>query len=106
MPGVDTAGELRDALQAFLDAKERQLQQTGQLGQHVLEQQVDLELKVEELRDAIGDHGDEDDLDAGTRALFTDLADAMNGWDTDNVKLSEAFANKVCLSSSIVVPCI
>jgi hypothetical protein len=95
MAEVQSAGELRDALQAFIDAKERQLQQTGQLGQRVLEQQVELEARVEQLRDVAADAGDEEDVDPDTQAMFTELADVMHGWDVDNVKLSDAFSNKV-----------
>jgi ABC-type transporter Mla subunit MlaD len=95
MATLQTAGELREALQALIDAKERQLQHTGQLGQRVLEQQVELEARVEQLRDAAADAGDEDDVDPETRALFSDLSEAVHGWDADNVKLSDAFSNKV-----------
>lgn len=90
-----SAGQLRDALQGFIDAKERQLQQTGQLGQRVLEQQVELEARIEQLREVAAEAGDDEDVDPETETMFTELADAMHGWDTDNVKLSDAFSNKV-----------
>jgi hypothetical protein len=95
MAAVQNARQLREALQAFIDAKEQQLQQTGQLGQRVLEQQVELETRVEQLREVAADAESDEDVDSETRAMYTELADAMHGWDADNVKLSDAFSNKV-----------
>jgi hypothetical protein len=95
MAVVDTAGDLREALQAFIDAKERQLQHTGQLGQSVLEQQVELEALVDQIREAATDMADDDEVDAQTRALYQELADTIHNWDASNNKLSEAFTTKV-----------
>lgn len=47
---VPTPTELRSHLQSLLDAKERQLQQAGTLGQRVLAQQMELEQRIRQLQ--------------------------------------------------------
>ncbi|KAJ7821017.1 hypothetical protein B0H14DRAFT_3471865 [Mycena olivaceomarginata] len=45
-----SAGDMRYHLQSLLDAKERQLQQAGALGQRVLAQQMELEERIRQLQ--------------------------------------------------------
>lgn len=47
---VPTPAELKAHLQSLLDAKERQLQQAGTLGQRVLAQQMELEERIRQLQ--------------------------------------------------------
>ncbi|EIW78667.1 hypothetical protein CONPUDRAFT_167623 [Coniophora puteana RWD-64-598 SS2] len=84
-------------LQLLLDAKEKQLQQAGTLGQRVLAQQVELEERVRQLQDydalLTGSH---DDLPGAptveeAKDKYRELIDTIKGWDAENASLSGAF---------------
>lgn len=95
MVEISTTGDLRARLQSLLDEKEKQLQHAGTLGQRVLEQQMELEERVSQLRDLEADREEEDDVDGEMREYFRALADTVNAWDAENAKLSTAVAGAV-----------
>lgn len=82
-------GDLKFHLQSLLDAKEKQLQQAGTLGQRVLAQQMELEERIRQLQEE--EQGDAEEV----KARYTELAEVIEGWDKENATLSGAFGNKV-----------
>lgn len=99
MVDISTTGELRARLQSLLDDKEKQLQHAGTLGQRVLEQQMELEERISQLRDLDAERDEHDEVGAEVREHFRALAEMVRAWDSENVKLSDAFVDavsKVC----------
>ncbi|PPQ81667.1 hypothetical protein CVT26_013990 [Gymnopilus dilepis] len=86
-----TAGDLKYHLQTLLDAKEKQLQQAGSLGQRVLAQQMELEERIRQLQDLEADKGEDDHIDREARERYAELADTIVAWDQENAQLSSAF---------------
>lgn len=77
----------KDQLQSLLDAKEKQLQQAGTLGQRVLAQQMELEERVRQLQEFDPDldpNGEENEH-------FRELLQTIGEWERENDKLSSAF---------------
>lgn len=99
MAAPATAGSLRARLQALLEDKEKQLHYAGTLGQRVLEQQMELEERISQLREIGADKEDEDELAADARERYRELAETMQGWDDENAQLSESLAKQVRLLS-------
>ncbi|TFK19027.1 hypothetical protein FA15DRAFT_648858 [Coprinopsis marcescibilis] len=83
---------LRVRLQSLLDAKERQLQQAGTLGQRVLAQQMELEHRVRDLYQRTAGHEEEDDSPSGSATdlepeaieLYRQLAATIREWEEEN----------------------
>jgi hypothetical protein len=99
---VSSTGDLRAQLQALLDEKEKQLQHAGTLGQRVLEQQMELEERISQLRDLDADRDDDDEIDVETRERYRELAQTVQNWDSDNARLTEALATKVGFSARVI----
>ena len=86
-----TSGDLKYHLQTLLDAKEKQLQQAGSLGQRVLAQQMELEERIRQLQDLEADKGEDEGIDGEARERYAELADTIVAWDRENAVLSSAF---------------
>lgn len=67
-------------LQALLDAKEKQLQLAGTLGQRILAQQMELEERIRQLGE------DNDNLDG-----YESLMQVIGGWEEENGRLAGSF---------------
>ncbi|TDL16694.1 hypothetical protein BD410DRAFT_844207 [Rickenella mellea] len=94
-PGLlSSAGDMRMHLQLLLDAKEKQLQQAGTLGQRVLAQQMELEERIRQLQDVEVEKTDDDEVGAEMKMRYRELASTLQAWDEENVQLSSAFASK------------
>ncbi|KAE9407873.1 hypothetical protein BT96DRAFT_1013781 [Gymnopus androsaceus JB14] len=89
----DSAGDMRSHLQSLLDAKEKQLQQAGTLGQRVLAQQMELEERIRQLQELDADKGDDEELDLEAKERCKELAESLISWDAENAQLSSAFGN-------------
>lgn len=87
----DSAGDMRSHLQSLLDAKEKQLQQAGTLGQRVLAQQMELEERIRQLQELDAGKADEEDLDMEAKEKYQELAESLIAWDAENAQLSSAF---------------
>ncbi|KAH7868951.1 uncharacterized protein C8R40DRAFT_1132791 [Lentinula edodes] len=98
----DSAGDMRSHLQSLLDAKEKQLQQAGTLGQRVLAQQMELEERIRQLQELDAGKADEEDLDMEAKEKYQELAESLIAWDAENAQLSSAFG-KSSVSPSIPV---
>ncbi|EAU89423.1 hypothetical protein CC1G_07649 [Coprinopsis cinerea okayama7 len=100
---VPSPAELQAHLQSLLDAKERQLQQAGTLGQRVLAQQMELEERIRQLQaltpgldgyqgeDVYGDIASNSvgsGLDREAIERYRDLATTVMQWDEENRVLS------------------
>ncbi|KAG7095356.1 hypothetical protein E1B28_006115 [Marasmius oreades] len=98
---LSSASEMRSHLQSLLDEKEKQLQQAGTLGQRVLAQQMELEERIRQLQEIIGDsESAEGGYDSGGEGAITneeardklmELTETLVQWDRDNAVLSNAF---------------
>jgi len=87
-----TAGDMNFYLQNLLDRKEKQLQQAGNLGQRVLAQQMELEERIRQLQELVGDKTDEEEVeDPQAREKYRELSEIIVSWDAENVQLSSAF---------------
>jgi hypothetical protein len=98
-PEPTTAGDMNFYLQSLLDRKEKQLQQAGNLGQRVLAQQMELEERIRQLQEHVGDKADEDEVDnPEAKARYQELSETILTWDAENAQLSAAFgaSSKVC----------
>jgi hypothetical protein len=91
--------EIKFHLQTLLDAKERQLQQAGMLGQRVLAQQTELEERIRQLHDL---EWEEEDATSAELAVgkevkerYRELTEVLGAWDEENALLSSAFGSKV-----------
>jgi hypothetical protein len=105
-PLPTTPVSMKMHLQALLDAKERQLQQAGMLGQRVLVQQTELEERIRQLElefEGEGEEGDE-----GRREKVRELGEVIAKWELENEELSRVFGESVGLSASSLVffPCV
>ncbi|KAJ7064963.1 hypothetical protein C8F01DRAFT_1128938 [Mycena amicta] len=89
-----SAADMKYHLQALLDAKEKQLQQAGTLGQRVLAQQMELEERIRQLQELDGDKLDDDQVDDEERERYRELAETLRGWDAENADLSSGFGSK------------
>ncbi|KAJ3823527.1 hypothetical protein F5880DRAFT_1566576 [Lentinula raphanica] len=98
----ESAGDMRSHLQALLDAKEKQLQQAGTLGQRVLAQQMELEERIRQLQELDADKEEHEELDIEARVKYRELAQTLIDWDEENAQLSSAFG-KSSTSPSIPV---
>ena len=85
---VVTTGDMRQHLQNLLDTKDRQVQQVATLGERVLQQRMELEEKIYQLRDLDVDRGDSDDINGETRLRYHDLANMLKSWEEENVQLA------------------
>lgn len=100
-----TAGDMNFYLQNLLDKKEKQLQQAGNLGQRVLAQQMELEERIRQLQELVGDKTDEEEVeDPQAREKYCELSEIIVSWDAENAQLSSAFgaSSKVCPSRLVV----
>ncbi|KAJ7796352.1 coiled-coil protein [Mycena olivaceomarginata] len=86
-----SAGDMRYHLQSLLDAKERQLQQAGALGQRVLAQQMELEERIRQLQEIDADSPDDDPVDEDARERYRELAETLMAWNSENADLSSGF---------------
>ncbi|THV04187.1 hypothetical protein K435DRAFT_774540 [Dendrothele bispora CBS 962.96] len=100
---LSTAADMKGHLHSLLDAKEKQLQQAGTLGQRVLAQQMELEERIRQLQELEQDRPDDEQLDDDARERYKELADTLIAWDAENAQLSSAFG-KSSASPSIPVP--
>ncbi|KAJ7204776.1 hypothetical protein GGX14DRAFT_500974 [Mycena pura] len=91
---LSSAGDMKYHLQSLLDAKERQLQQAGSLGQRVLAQQMELEERIRQLQELDADKLDDDEVDDEARERYRELAGTLRAWDNENAELSSAFGSK------------
>ncbi|KAJ4490125.1 hypothetical protein J3R30DRAFT_3728922 [Lentinula aciculospora] len=98
----ESAGDMRSHLQSLLDAKEKQLQQAGTLGQRVLAQQMELEERIRQLQELDADKTDDEELDIDAKEKYQELAESLKSWDAENAELSSAFG-KSSASPSIPV---
>lgn len=113
---VPSPVELKNHLQSLLDAKERQLQQAGTLGQRVLAQQMELEERIRQLQaltPGLGsesfDYEEEDvyggvarntvdaGLDREAVERYRELAATVMQWDEENRMLSSQLGNGITL---------
>ncbi|KIK68458.1 hypothetical protein GYMLUDRAFT_54091 [Collybiopsis luxurians FD-317 M1] len=99
----DSAGDMRSHLQSLLDAKEKQLQQAGTLGQRVLAQQMELEERIRQLQELDADKSDDEELDLETKEKYQELAESLLAWDAENALLSGAFGKSSSAPSIPVV---
>ncbi|KAL0069266.1 hypothetical protein AAF712_003630 [Marasmius tenuissimus] len=109
---LSSASDIRSHFQVLLDEKEKQLQQAGTLGQRVLAQQIELEERIRQLQETIGDGdsaegGYESGGEGGTNnkeaaERLTELAETLLQWDRENAILSSSFG-KSSASPSIPV---
>jgi hypothetical protein len=90
-----STSEMKLHLQALLDNKEKELQQAGTLGQRVLAQQMELEERIRQLREAATAKGEDDELDTEVAEHYRELAETIRTWDAENAQLSSAFRSKV-----------
>lgn len=97
----ESAGDMRAHLQSLLDAKEKQLQQAGTLGQRVLAQQMELEERIRQLQEIDADKADDEELDLEAKERYTELAESLVSWDAENAQLSSAFG-KVCIRNPFI----
>ncbi|EEB88647.1 hypothetical protein MPER_13421, partial [Moniliophthora perniciosa FA553] len=97
---LSSASDMKSHLQTLLDAKEKQLQQAGTLGQRVLAQQMELEERIRQLQQTIGDadsseggyeSGGEGTVSREAKERFEELAETLVKWDRENAVLSSAF---------------
>ncbi|KAF7316271.1 PH domain-containing protein [Mycena indigotica] len=86
-----SAADMKYHLQTLLDAKEKQLQQAGTLGQRVLAQQMELEERIRQLQELDGDKLDDEQIDEEGRERYRELAETLRGWDQENAELSSGF---------------
>ena len=112
---LSSASDLRSHFQLLLDEKEKQLQQAGTLGQRVLAQQIELEERIRQLQETIGDGGSaEGGYESGgedginnkeTAERLTELAETLLQWDRENAVLSTAFGKVSHYSVNCVFHC-
>jgi hypothetical protein len=91
------AGQMRLKLQALLDEKERQLQQSEAFTQRVLAQQIELEERINQISelDENGDANNQEEGDTEMRTQLDELAQTMHGWATENEELWSGVLSKV-----------
>ncbi|KAF7318979.1 PH domain-containing protein [Mycena chlorophos] len=89
-----SAADMKYHLQSLLDAKEKQLQQAGTLGQRVLAQQMELEERIRQLQELDGDKLDDEHVDDESRERYRELAETLRAWDSENADLSSGFGSK------------
>ncbi|KAK7027278.1 hypothetical protein VNI00_015367 [Paramarasmius palmivorus] len=93
--------DVKSHLQNLLDAKEKQLQQAGTLGQRVLAQQMELEERIRQLQEDIGDEsGGESGVSSDAMEKLKDLADTLDQWERENTALSSGFGKSSASSPS------
>ena len=102
---VVTTGDMRQHLQNLLDTKDRQVQQVATLGERVLQQRMELEEKIYQLRDLDVDRGDSEDINGETRLQYHDLDNMIKSWEEENAQLTGTLGIEVRLivSSSICI---
>jgi hypothetical protein len=99
-----TAGDMNFYLQNLLDRKEKQLQQAGNLGQRVLAQQMELEERIRQLQELVGDKAEEEEVDdPQARDKYRELSDTIVSWDAENAELSTAFGASAKVRASRVL---
>ncbi|CCO29344.1 Anucleate primary sterigmata protein A [Rhizoctonia solani AG-1 IB] len=87
---------MRVQLQALLDDKEKQLNLAGTLGQRILAQQLELEERINQLVDAEDRlQTNPEDGDSEMRTKLQELADVMQGWETENERMFSSFGTKL-----------
>ncbi|CAE6449736.1 unnamed protein product [Rhizoctonia solani] len=90
------AGDMRVQLQALLDDKEKQLNLAGTLGQRILAQQLELEERINQLVDAEERlQISPEEADSEMRNKLQELADVMQGWETENERMFSSFGTKL-----------
>ena len=99
LPGVPPIGDMRAHLQSLLDNKEKQLQQVGTLGQCILSQQAQLDVRVTQLHKLETELGNNQDLDSEIRERYRELTEMVKAWDADNIQLTQSFGPKACTLS-------
>ncbi|KAE9399818.1 hypothetical protein BT96DRAFT_679715 [Gymnopus androsaceus JB14] len=82
----DSAGDIRSHLQSLLDAKEQQLQQAAALGQQLLAQQMELEVRIMQLVQEL----DVDKPDKQAMDKYRELADSLVAWDAENAQFASS----------------
>jgi hypothetical protein len=90
-----SAGAVRQRLTYLLDAKEKQLQQAGTLGQRVLAQQMELEERIRQLQEIDADKNEDEELDPEAQERYRELGETIRTWEQENAHLSSTFAGKV-----------
>jgi hypothetical protein len=101
-PPAGTVSGMKSHLQSLLDAKERQLQEAGALGQKILAQRVELEDRIKQLQDVDAEQSDEE-IDVETKGKYQELTDVIASWDVENAKSSQTwFGTKVIVRSNRV----
>ncbi|ESK86358.1 tubulin binding [Moniliophthora roreri MCA 2997] len=109
---LSSASDMKSQLQTLLDEKEKQLQQAGTLGQRVLAQQMELEERIRQLQQVIGDadsteggyeSGGEGTVGKEAKEKFQELAETLVQWDRENAVLSSAFGKSSSSSPSMAV---
>ncbi|KAI0792533.1 hypothetical protein C8Q75DRAFT_849873 [Abortiporus biennis] len=91
---LNPPGDMRFYLQSILDAKEKQLQQAGTLGQQLLAQRMELEERIRQLQELDLDAVEDIESDAGIRDKYRELAETIKSWDVENEQLSTTFTTK------------
>ena len=87
-PFLSSSSSMRLQLQSLLEDKEHQLQLAGTLGSKILEQQAELEQRINALSSNTED-------DPEVRRKLTDLAETMQKWEVENEQLWGGFGQKV-----------
>jgi ferritin-like metal-binding protein YciE len=84
--------DVKSHLRNLLDAKEKQLQQAGTLGQRVLAQQMELEERIRQLQEDIEDEsGGKSGVGSDAMEKLKDLADTLDQWERENTVLTSGF---------------
>ena len=91
---------MRLQLQTLLDDKEKQLQLTGTLGQRFLQQQMELEERINQLSEYENAHlkgARVDEANSEMRVKLQELAETMQHWEVENEQIWSGFGSKVRL---------
>ena len=98
-PTMNTTN-MRLQLQTLLDDKEKQLQLTGTLGQRFLQQQMELEERINQLSEYENAHlkgARVDEANSEMRVKLQELAETMQHWEVENEQIWSGFGSKVRL---------
>ncbi|KZV93038.1 hypothetical protein EXIGLDRAFT_646596 [Exidia glandulosa HHB12029] len=85
--------DMRTMLQTLLDDNEKQLSLASSLGQKFLAQRMELEERINQIIAHEDAHGDDDQHQDEAREKLQGLAEAVHGWQAENVQLLSGFSS-------------
>ncbi|KAL0959595.1 hypothetical protein HGRIS_011304 [Hohenbuehelia grisea] len=84
---LSSAGDLQFHLQQLLEAKKDQLNKAALFGQQILDQQKELQERINQLQAREQDKDEDDEIEGESRVVFREIKETVQDWDVQNAQL-------------------